>query len=129
MKSVLGVSQHTTLVLGLGGSKDFSLKALPHSKHQTELFSVALASSPCTARSKEQDWLFWVHTLRAGSPTSSPLGPSLLCCTHKEQGPLPRVLWLLRGRNSSPALMTSDLVPHATSCEDISPSSIPPRGR
>lgn len=45
-------------------------------------------------------------SFRARSPVPLPLGPILLCCPDKVQGPLSPVLWPLRGRDSSLALKT-----------------------
>lgn len=47
------------------------------------------------------------HNLRTSSFTPLSTGLTLLCCPWEVNGLLSRVLWLLTGRDSSPALLTS----------------------
>lgn len=51
---------------------------------------------------------FCFHDFRTYSDTHGPLGTSLLCFPGEMQGPLLRVLQLVRGRDSSSTLMVSE---------------------
>ena len=67
------------------------------------------ASFPACHRWQRQGGgqLSHTHTLRTSLPTTLPPGSALPICPGEVQGRLPQVLQLVRGRASSPALMTS----------------------
>lgn len=77
---------------------------------------------------------FCFHILRLSSPTPVPSGPALQWCSGEVEGPLSRVLQLVKGSKSSPTLVTSggwqhSHLPQAARREVISSPPIPPYGR
>lgn len=87
-----------------------SLPAFPHGHYPGELSSTAFSSSPNAACSEERGQ-FCSESLRSRSPLPISLGPALLFCPGKVQGPLPVAAEDMKwGWVCSPALLSSELV-------------------
>lgn len=75
-----GVSQPTTLVLGLGSCRVDHPASSPLSSPPGWISCIALANLPLAVMNKRQVQFSSFRVLRISLPTPTPSGPALLCC-------------------------------------------------